>query len=277
LAQAQREYAASFGTDDLRTFTVSRKLALTERMLRNFDGAVALYESLARAAPAIKGLEDDRRADFDWEWVDLLYSAGRYARALSEVEEAEPRCSKSIGPDAEGCRLLLLRKGVILLRLGWVDRAAVAMPRIQAIARDERSPYVQTEALLLGLRLESAASGAGTVPPSFDKVRAFGESGDSVTIKPIFKAAALLALAESRLRGGDPVDAQRWAKKAIDLVPGEEPVDEDAPPLTGSMADIAAGLRAFAEAGADEVIVIPSPNTERAIRAFGEALALLSQ
>jgi hypothetical protein len=36
-------------------------------------------------------------------------------------------------------------------------------------------------------------------------------------------------------------------------------------------------LRAFAEAGADEVIVIPSPNTERAIRAFGEALALLSQ
>jgi alkanesulfonate monooxygenase SsuD/methylene tetrahydromethanopterin reductase-like flavin-dependent oxidoreductase (luciferase family) len=64
---------------------------------------------------------------------------------------------------------------------------------------------------------------------------------------------------------------------AIDLVPGEEPVDEDAPPLTGSMADIATGLRGFAEAGADEVIVIPSPNTERAIRAFGEALSLLSQ
>ena len=31
------------------------------------------------------------------------------------------------------------------------------------------------------------------------------------------------------------------------------------------------------EHGADEVIVIPSPNTERAIRAFGEALALVSQ
>ena len=54
-------------------------------------------------------------------------------------------------------------------------------------------------------------------------------------------------------------------------------MDEDAPPLTGSMGEIAGGLRAFAEAGADEVIVIPSPNTERAIRAFGEALALLSQ
>jgi alkanesulfonate monooxygenase SsuD/methylene tetrahydromethanopterin reductase-like flavin-dependent oxidoreductase (luciferase family) len=62
---------------------------------------------------------------------------------------------------------------------------------------------------------------------------------------------------------------------AIELEPGEEPVDEGAPPLTGSMMDIAAGLRAFAEAGADEVIVIPSPNTERAIRAFGEAISLL--
>ncbi|TMK90486.1 MAG: LLM class flavin-dependent oxidoreductase [Actinobacteria bacterium] len=33
---------------------------------------------------------------------------------------------------------------------------------------------------------------------------------------------------------------------AIDLEPGEEPVDEDAPPLAGSMTDIAGGLRAFA-------------------------------
>ena len=64
---------------------------------------------------------------------------------------------------------------------------------------------------------------------------------------------------------------------AIDLEPGEEPVDEDAPPLAGSMMDIAGGLRAFAEAGADEVILVPSPNTERAVRAFGEALALLSR
>jgi alkanesulfonate monooxygenase SsuD/methylene tetrahydromethanopterin reductase-like flavin-dependent oxidoreductase (luciferase family) len=64
---------------------------------------------------------------------------------------------------------------------------------------------------------------------------------------------------------------------AIGLEPGEEPVDEDAPPLAGSMPEISGGLRVFAEAGADEVILIPSPNTERAIRAFGEALTLLSR
>jgi alkanesulfonate monooxygenase SsuD/methylene tetrahydromethanopterin reductase-like flavin-dependent oxidoreductase (luciferase family) len=83
----------------------------------------------------------------------------------------------------------------------------------------------------------------------------------------------------ARRLGRDPETVARsiCVFTAIDLIPGEEPVDEDAPPLTGSMVDIAGGLRAFAEAGADEVIVIPSPNTERAIRAFGEALSLLSQ
>jgi alkanesulfonate monooxygenase SsuD/methylene tetrahydromethanopterin reductase-like flavin-dependent oxidoreductase (luciferase family) len=83
----------------------------------------------------------------------------------------------------------------------------------------------------------------------------------------------------ARRLGRDPETVARsiCVFTAIDLIPGEEPVDEDAPPLTGSMVDIAGGLRAFAEAGADEVILIPSPNTERAIRAFGEALSLLSQ
>jgi len=81
----------------------------------------------------------------------------------------------------------------------------------------------------------------------------------------------------ARALGRDPEAIARsvCVFTAIELEPGEEPVEEGAPPLTGSMADIARGLRAFAEAGADEVIVIPSPNTERAIRALGEALASL--
>jgi alkanesulfonate monooxygenase SsuD/methylene tetrahydromethanopterin reductase-like flavin-dependent oxidoreductase (luciferase family) len=64
---------------------------------------------------------------------------------------------------------------------------------------------------------------------------------------------------------------------AIDLVPGEEPVDEEVDPLTGTDEDIARGLIAFADAGADEAILVPSPNTERAIRAFGEVLELLDR
>jgi alkanesulfonate monooxygenase SsuD/methylene tetrahydromethanopterin reductase-like flavin-dependent oxidoreductase (luciferase family) len=80
----------------------------------------------------------------------------------------------------------------------------------------------------------------------------------------------------SRL-GRDPTSIERsvCVFTAIELAPGEEPVDEDVEPLTGSADEIARGLRAFADAGADEVILVPSPNTERAIRAFGDVLAAL--
>lgn len=77
--------------------------------------------------------------------------------------------------------------------------------------------------------------------------------------------------------GRDPTSIERsvCVFTAIELAPGEEPVDEDVEPLTGSAGDIARGIRAFADAGADEVILVPSPNTERAIRAFGDVLARL--
>jgi len=47
------------------------------------------------------------------------------------------------------------------------------------------------------------------------------------------------------------------------------------PPLEGSMGQISAGIRAMAEAGADEVILVVSPINEGSISALGGALALL--
>jgi probable F420-dependent oxidoreductase len=80
----------------------------------------------------------------------------------------------------------------------------------------------------------------------------------------------------SRL-GRDPseIDRSVCVFTAIELAPGEGSVDEGVEPLSGTTDDIAAGLAAFADAGADEVILIPSPNTERAIHWFGEVLERL--
>ena len=61
----------------------------------------------------------------------------------------------------------------------------------------------------------------------------------------------------------------------VDVAPGERAFEEDAPPLTGGARGIADGLRAFAEAGAHEVILVVNVVTERSIRALGDALALL--
>src|SRR5207245_2587083 len=86
------------------------------------------------------------------------------------------------------------------------------------IARDAQAPFIQSEALLLGLRLESLAK-PGVAPSSFQDVRQFGESGDTVAILPIYKAAALLGLAEVCLRMEDSIGARQWADRAVKLVP----------------------------------------------------------
>jgi alkanesulfonate monooxygenase SsuD/methylene tetrahydromethanopterin reductase-like flavin-dependent oxidoreductase (luciferase family) len=61
----------------------------------------------------------------------------------------------------------------------------------------------------------------------------------------------------------------------LDRESEDRPLEEGVIPLEGSMDRIARGLRDFAEAGADEAILILSPITEAAIRSLGEVLAAL--
>jgi probable F420-dependent oxidoreductase len=50
---------------------------------------------------------------------------------------------------------------------------------------------------------------------------------------------------------------------------GERPLDEGVAPLEGDAERVGAGLRAFAEAGTDEVIVVCDPITEETVREIG--------
>jgi probable F420-dependent oxidoreductase len=71
--------------------------------------------------------------------------------------------------------------------------------------------------------------------------------------------------------GRDPSEIQRsaCALVVLDRTAGERPVPEGLAAVEG---DVAAHLRALAEAGADEAILVVSPINERSIRALGEAL-----
>ena len=77
--------------------------------------------------------------------------------------------------------------------------------------------------------------------------------------------------------GRVPTDVARsaCALVLIDRDAGERPIDEGVVPLEGPAGRVADGIRALAEAGADEAILVLSPITERSIRTMGEALALL--
>jgi alkanesulfonate monooxygenase SsuD/methylene tetrahydromethanopterin reductase-like flavin-dependent oxidoreductase (luciferase family) len=80
-----------------------------------------------------------------------------------------------------------------------------------------------------------------------------------------------------RSAGRDPAEIQRSACVfvVLDGAPSERPITPQAPPLQGSARHIAARLHDLAEAGADEVILVVSPITERSIRGLAEVVAEL--
>ena len=77
--------------------------------------------------------------------------------------------------------------------------------------------------------------------------------------------------------GRDPAEVERSAcvLVAIDGGSGERPSDPASPHVSGSPGEIAAHLRALADAGADEAIVVADPITEDSIRWFAETFAAL--
>jgi alkanesulfonate monooxygenase SsuD/methylene tetrahydromethanopterin reductase-like flavin-dependent oxidoreductase (luciferase family) len=77
--------------------------------------------------------------------------------------------------------------------------------------------------------------------------------------------------------GRDPSEIERSVCVYASLDGSDEQYTRtpEAPPLEGSADQIASTLSEFAEAGADELILVVSPITERSIRELGEVLALL--
>jgi probable F420-dependent oxidoreductase len=75
--------------------------------------------------------------------------------------------------------------------------------------------------------------------------------------------------------GRDPAEIDRSAcvLVALEGATGERASTEAQPPVIGSPKGIAAALRAFATAGADELILVADPITERSIRELGEIAA----
>lgn len=64
---------------------------------------------------------------------------------------------------------------------------------------------------------------------------------------------------------------------ALEGATQDRPYDKEAPPVTGSMADVAEHLRGLADAGADEAILVVSPITEATTRTLGEVLEELDR
>ncbi|HVM10966.1 MAG TPA: LLM class flavin-dependent oxidoreductase [Actinomycetota bacterium] len=94
-----------------------------------------------------------------------------------------------------------------------------------------------------------------------------------------FEARSHAVTTACRQAGRDPSEVARsvCVLVALDREAAERPLTDEAPPVEGPPEAIAHVLRAYAEAGADEVIVVPTPNDETSIRALAPALELLDR
>jgi probable F420-dependent oxidoreductase len=87
--------------------------------------------------------------------------------------------------------------------------------------------------------------------------------------------ARISALVEEAGRRPEEVERSACALVVLDPAAGEREVREGVMPLEGSMDKIADGIRSLAEAGADEIVLVLSPITERSIRDLGEMFTRL--
>jgi probable F420-dependent oxidoreductase len=84
--------------------------------------------------------------------------------------------------------------------------------------------------------------------------------------------------AAARDAGRDPEEIDRSACMFVmlDRAAGERQVTPEAPPVEGSSQQIADRVCELGEAGADEVILVVSPITERSIRELGEVVSAVA-
>jgi probable F420-dependent oxidoreductase len=97
----------------------------------------------------------------------------------------------------------------------------------------------------------------------------YGNSADG------FAALNATITAAARDAGRDPAEIKRSACAfvVLDRAAGGRPITPEAPPLEGDPDQLAQRLRELADAGADEVILVVSPITERSVRRLGDVLA----
>jgi alkanesulfonate monooxygenase SsuD/methylene tetrahydromethanopterin reductase-like flavin-dependent oxidoreductase (luciferase family) len=96
----------------------------------------------------------------------------------------------------------------------------------------------------------------------------FGSTGNTVAgLLPLLERVDAACLAAGR----EPATLERSAAVIVEVGP-HAPSAMTGPPLTGSPVEIAAGLRAYADAGISHVQVWLEPNTPAGIEAFAPVL-----
>jgi tetratricopeptide (TPR) repeat protein len=215
--QSHQQALQAFGLYHTKTRDALRGWIYAERELRHFDQALQLLGELERTAAGTSGVGATGAAAMARDRADILLLAGHWVESLDQVLVALPRCISDLGPNHAECKELIFRKVTAMVRLGMTRRAADDLPALEVIANDEKSPALAVDTRLLILKLDPVTRPSARQTASFEQLRSLVESDALTRFGPRFKIKARLALAEARLVGNDPVEAERWIRDALAL------------------------------------------------------------
>lgn len=251
LVLARQNAIETLGEGHLRTLWLGQALFRANKQTGRIDEALALQESLRRAAKSIHGLSAVEYANLDWEEVDLLYESGQFDSAIHLLAQALPNCVNALGRRFQLCRYLRLRSTEILTSLGWTERAKLEMPELLSSAEDGNLPYLQVHSWLVQLRLLSAEPDASPEDRRRAITRIVGFVNSDDPDKGL-RADAMLGLAESSMRFGDWDQGEAWVEKASALL--QVGLDEYPKSLIGAKAEMLSGVALLGMDHVDEAI-----------------------
>jgi len=213
--QSHEHALKAFGPFGSKTMDAMRGQMYAERQLRNFGEALRLLDLLEGAAAKSTEVDATDAAAIARDRVDLLFNAGRFAESLRVAVAASPKCALDLGQNHRMCRNLLFSKVNAMLRLGLTERASEELPALELIAGDPKSPALRANTLLTILKLDLATGDRMRQATTFQQVKDLVQSRAGDTFGQAFKTKALLLLAETRLRSGDPPEAERMIEEAV--------------------------------------------------------------
>jgi eukaryotic-like serine/threonine-protein kinase len=217
LLSHQRALVA-FGPYHTKTMDALRGRVFAEQALHNFDGALALFQELSGTASKTQGIDARELASLARDHAELLYSSGHYYDLFNASTAALATCVSDLGRNHEECNQLLIRKVAAMLRLGRPVLVPEDLQSLATMTQDRTSLALGAEATVLLLKLGRGTWSEQQLSARFQQVESLGRSEDGVTLNRNYKTKAQLALAESRLRSGDPTGAERWLEEVLSSI-----------------------------------------------------------
>ena len=208
----------AFGPDHAMTMDALRGRIYVEQRLGNFDGALDLMRLLESTAATSPDVDAKERMSIAVDRAELLNEAGHYRDLLVHLQSELAKCVVELGPNHVDCRELTFRRVDALLQLGLAAQALNDIPTLEALASDHTSPELGAGALLLMLRLQTAAGSPDARAGAFERVRSLASTDAVPPLRPSLRAKMLLTLAEASLRANQPEQAGIWIAQAHTLL-----------------------------------------------------------